>query len=138
MRPSQSDKEQKGGYKEENTATKDYLPGDQHPEQEEYHLIPQRQRGSADRAIYRGSAYQDAKHFGYEPPVPGNARPVAKKLFLGAFDIVHDIFSVNKSADAPWEQSLTMRTYVFASIRWIISVCSLTMAASCPKLCGAG
>lgn len=25
-------------------------------------------------------------------------------------------------------------TYVFASIRWIISDCSLTMAASCPKL----
>lgn len=79
--------------------------------------------------------YQDAKHLGYEPPVARDARPVFEQLFLSTLDVVHNVFSKGVLAtNRKFALEKPGSTYVFASMRWIISDCSLTMAASWPKL----
>jgi hypothetical protein len=76
---------------------------------------------------------QNTKHLGYEPAVARDTRPVFEQLFLRPFDIVHDIFSVAQLANGV-SHFEGRGTHVLASMRWIISDCSLTMAASWPKL----
>ena len=83
--------------------------------------------------------YQHAKHLGYQPPVARDSGPVFEQLFLRPLDVVHHVFSVDGKGQPAvfWVGRVGGRpgwTYVLASMRWIISDCSLTMPASCPKL----
>ncbi len=104
--------------------------------------IPSGWHGQRGRHGWKGipeSTYQHAKHLGYQPPVARDSGPVFEQLFLRPLDVVHHVFSVDKKGQPTvvWVGRVGGQpgwTYVLASMRWIISDCSLTMPASCPKL----